>query len=198
MAGIGLSKPKAAIYANTSGTTSYTSGKAIGKAVNLSLSLDQGGNDNILYADNGAAESDAGSFAGGTITLTVDDLSPESADFLLGITPVSETVTGVTGVSLSHFNSGNTIPYVGFGAIRKKQVSNVVKYQVIFFPKVQFTYADEDWTTQGETIEWQTAEITANLLREDTADGDWKVVSNYLDTEADAEKVLNHLLGISA
>ena len=56
MATIGLSKPFYAIYAASGATVSYTSGGVLGKAVELSMELD-GGDANILYADNGPAES---------------------------------------------------------------------------------------------------------------------------------------------
>ena len=51
MAKIGLSKPYFAIYNATGNTVSYSGGGAIGKAVEMSLEL-EGGNDNVLYADN--------------------------------------------------------------------------------------------------------------------------------------------------
>ena len=68
MATIGLSKPFYAIYAASGATVSYTSGGVLGKAVELSMEL-EGGDANILYADNGPAES-ATTFGGGTLTIT--------------------------------------------------------------------------------------------------------------------------------
>ena len=81
MATIGLSKPFYAIYAASGATVSYTSGGVLGKAVELSMELD-GGDANILYADNGPAES-ATTFGGGTLTITTDDLLPEPAAAML-------------------------------------------------------------------------------------------------------------------
>lgn len=75
MAKIGLSKPYFAKYSNTGSTVTYAEGALMGKAVELSLELEEG-DDNILYADNGPAES-ANTFSGGSLTLTTDDLLPE-------------------------------------------------------------------------------------------------------------------------
>ena len=74
MAKIGLSKPYAAMYSATNNTVTYTKGALIGKAVDLSIEL-EGADDNVLYADNGVAES-ANTFSGGSFTLTTDDLMP--------------------------------------------------------------------------------------------------------------------------
>lgn len=199
MAGIGFSKPKAALYSATGGVVSYTQGKTLGKGVELSLSLDGGDNANVLYADNAPAESDKGTFTGGTVSLTTDNLSPEIMNFLLGVTTKEEpTISGVTGVEISVDGIDGDAPYVGFGGIRKLQINNQIKWQAVVFTKVQFAAGDDDWTTQGETIEWQTPTIEASLMRDDATIPSWRKRSNYLDSEADAEKVLNYLLGITA
>ena len=79
MATIGLSKPFYAIYTASGETVSYTSGGVLGKAVELSMELEGGD------ADNGPAES-ATTFGGGTLTITTDDLLPEPAAAILGLT----------------------------------------------------------------------------------------------------------------
>lgn len=197
MAGIGFSKPKAALYSASGTTISYSDGKTLGKGVELSLSLDGGGSDNILYADNGPAETDKRTFAGGTISLTTDDLSPDIVDFLLGVTPETATISGVTEtVKISHDSVDTDAPYVGLGGIRKVQINNEIKYQVVVFTKVQFVAGEESWTTQGESIDWQTPSISATLMRD--ASDEWRLRSNYLSTEAVAETVLNSMLNITA
>ena len=74
MAKIGLSKPYFAVYGNTGETVTYSNGALMGRAVELSIEL-EGADDNTLYADDGPAET-ANVFAGGTVTLTTDDLLP--------------------------------------------------------------------------------------------------------------------------
>lgn len=197
MAGIGFSKPKAALYSAEGGVVTYSEGKTLGKGVQLSLSLDGGGNDNILYADNAPAETEKGTFTGGTVTLTTDNLNPEIQDWLLGITAQTVEIPGVDGVKISTDGIEGGAPYVGLGGIRKLQINNQVKYQAVVFTKVQFAAGGDDWTTQGETIDWQTPSIEATLMRDDATVPTWRKRSSYLDTEAEAEKVLNHLLGIA-
>ena len=55
----------------------------------MSLEL-EGADSNILYADNGPAESD-NQFAGGTLTISTDDLLPEPMLAILGL--VEEEMT---------------------------------------------------------------------------------------------------------
>ena len=83
MAKIGLSKPYYAIYSNTGTAVTYSDGGVIGKYTEFNLELEDGDN-NILYADNGPAESD-NSFAGGTATATTDDLAAEKMLAILGL-----------------------------------------------------------------------------------------------------------------
>lgn len=199
MANIGLSKPKYAIYKNNGTTVTYSGGAVIGKAVSLDMSLD-GGDTNILYADNGAAES-ANSFGGGTLTLNTDDLLPAPMAAILGV--AESAITGVDAVTTADakwllFNDDQETPYVGFGAIGKKQINNQTKWVAIIYPKIQFQNLGDALTTQGETIEWQTPEITATLMRDDTAKHEWRRMSSPLDSEAEAEALLNSFLNITA
>lgn len=198
MANVGLSKPMYAIYTNNGTTVTYSSGGVVGKAVSLDMSLD-GGDTNILYADNGAAES-ANSFGGGTLTLNTDDLLPEPMAAILGVS--ESTITGVEGVSTVGakwltFNDDQETPYVGFGAIGKKQINNQTKWVAIIYPKIQFQNLGDALTTQGETIEWQTPEITATLMRDDTAKHEWRRMSTPLDSEAEAEALIKNFLNIT-
>lgn len=195
MAVIGLSKPYIAKYSNTGSTVTYTAPTLIGKAVNMSLSLNTG-NSNVLYADNAPAESD-NQFSGGTLTLTTDDLS---ADVMMSIFGVKEEAISASGVTTSGaawlvHDDDQVIPYVGFGGVIKKKVSGATKYVGVVYPKVQFQNLNDTATTQGETIEWQTPEITADLMRSDNAKHEWKRITTDLDTEAEAESAIKAFFG---
>lgn len=196
MATIGLSKPYYAIYSNTGTTVSYANGALLAKAVELSMEL-EGADANILYADNGPAES-ANQFAGGTLTITTDDLLPEPTAAILGLTPqtvTNEDITTETPQELV-FSDAQVIPYVGFGVIVKKQQNNVTKWMGIVYPKVQFSNPGITATTQGETIEWQTPELTATIMRDDTTAHVW-CRHSLLDSEGDAEAYVKQLLNIT-
>lgn len=195
MATIGLSKPYYAIYSATGSAVSYSDGGLLGKAVELSMEL-EGADANILYADNGPAES-ASQFAGGTLTITTDDLLPEPTAAILGLTLQAidnDEITTPTPKELV-FGDSQVIPYVGFGVIVKKQQRNVTKWMGIVYPKVQFSNPGIEATTQGETIEWQTPELSATIMRDDTTAHNW-CRHALLDSEADAEAYVKGLLGI--
>lgn len=198
MAKIGLSKPYFAKYSNASGKTTYSGGAAIGKAVDLSMELD-GQDENVLYADNGPAESD-NAFVGGNLTLTTDDLLPAPMVGILGVK--EEAITGVDGVTTSDakwlvFDDDQEAPYVGFGGIIKKKINGVIKWVVLIYPKIQFENTGDAAVTQGESIEWQTQELSAVLMRDDTEKHEWRRLSSPLDSEEEAEALLKNFLNIS-
>lgn len=192
MATVGLSKPYYAMYANNGGTVTYSGLAVLGKAVELSVDLD-GGDANVLYADNAAAES-VSTFAGGSLTITTDDLLLKPAAAILGLT---ETDITTPAGSEMVFKADQTVPYVGFGVVVKKIQSNATKWLAVVFPKVQFQNPGLTAVTQGETIDWQTPELTANILRDDTQDAVWQRWA-LLDTEADAEAYIKSKFGTTA
>ena len=51
-------------------------------------------------------------------------------------------------------------------------------------------------TTQGESIEWQTPELSAVILRDDSANHAWKKEATFT-TEAQAEAYIMARLGIT-
>ena len=199
MAGIGLSKPYCAIYkydAETK-TVSYTNGAVLGKYTNLDLALNDGG-ENILYADNAPAESDK-QFTGGTATLTVDDLRPDVMPPFFGIKEEAITADGVSteGAVWQVYDDDQEIPYVGIGGIIKRKVDGVVRWVGFVLEKVQFTTPGESAITQGQTVEWQTKAIAATIMRSDRDKHPWRRVTNFLDSEAEAEAAVKAYLSIT-
>ena len=200
MARIGLSKPYAAVYAVSGGTVSYTSGKLCGKAISLELSL-EGGNDNILYADNAPCESDT-QFAGGSLTIGTDDLYADVMKTFLGMPEESITTTGFTNFTTASpkwykNNDDQVVPYLGFGAIAKKKIGGAIKYVAIIFNKIQFANLAQSMETQGDTVSWQTESIEATVMRDDSTKHDWRWISSDLDTETDAETLIKDALDIA-
>ncbi len=197
MAKIGLSKPYYAIYNNAGNNVTYTGGGLIGKATELNLEL-EGADANILYADNAAAESD-NQFAGGTLTLSTDDLMPTPMLAILGLKQQAMDLDGASTASPQWlvYDDDQVIPYIGFGGIVKKQINNVTKWVAVVLTKVQFSNPGLDAVTQGETIEWQTTELTATVMRDDSAKHVWQMQSTPMDTEADAEAAIKKALNIT-
>lgn len=197
MAKIGLSKPYFAKYSNTGTTVTYTGGRLIGKAVSLSIEVENA-DDNILYADNGPAES-ANTFSGGTVSLTTDDLLP---DVLLDVLDVEEediTLEDIQTATPKWYNwgDGQNTPYGGLGAIAMVQNDGVVGYQAVVLPKIKFNNPSDTFQTKGETVEWGTPELTASVLRDDTEKHNWKKISSIMQSEADAEAAIKQFLQIA-
>ena len=198
MATIGLSKPYYAVYANTGTTVSYSSGAVMGKATEANIEIETT-EDNNLYADNAIAETDR-SFAGGTLTLSTDDLSQEVSKAILGLTEQALTeITGITDEDVQElvYDDTQTTPYLGVGFIIKKKVGGVYKWRGVVLTKVMFSVPNDAATTQGETIEWQVPELTATIMRDDSATHMWKREATFT-TEAQAETYIKDRLDITA
>lgn len=198
MATIGLSKPYYAIYSALSGTVTYSTGGIMGKAVEANIEIETS-EDNNLYADNAIAETDK-TFTGGTLTLSTDELSQEVTKAMLGVTetPITE-ITGVTDEAASElvWDDDQTTPYLGVGMIIKKMVAGVIKWRAVILTKVMFNIPADAATTQGESIEWQTPELTGTIMRDDSAKHTWKMEATFT-SEAQAEAYIKDRLSITA
>lgn len=198
MATIGLSKPYYAIYAEAGGVVSYSDGAVMGKATEANISIETT-EDNNLYGDNGLAETDR-RFANGTLTLSTTDLSQEVSKAILGLT--EQTITGIDGVTDTSvkelvYDDAQVTPYLGVGFIIKKKVNGAYKWRGVVLPKVMFSVPEDAATTQGESIEWQTPELTGTIMRDDSATHVWKKEATFT-TEAQAEAYIKARLGIAA
>lgn len=197
MATIGLSKPYFSVYSNSGSTVTYASGGLFGKATEMDIELNDG-NSNILYADNGPAESDT-QFSGGTVTITTDELSANALTTALGMVEEAIAVTDVTTVGAKWLinNDNQAVPYIGVGGIAKKMINGSIKYVAVVLDKVKLRNLSQSITTQGETIEWQTPSVTGDIFRSDKTAHDWRRISTPLDTEAEAELCVKTYLNIA-
>ena len=197
MAVIGLSKPYYGIYSVSGTTVSYANGAVMGKATEANIEIDTT-EDNNLYADNAIAETDR-SFAGGTLTLSTDDLSQDVAKAILGLT--ENTITGIEGVTDTSvkelvYDDTQTTPYLGVGFIVKKQAGGAHKWRAVVLSKVMFSVPADAATTQGESIEWQVPELSATIMRDDSETHMWKREATFT-TEAQAEAYIKARLNIT-
>lgn len=193
----GFSKPYVAKYSSAGGVVSYSGCMQLARGVSVSLSLNTTDVD-PFFADNVSAETAEEVFTSGTATLTVDGLLADAEKFILG-TPEPTTVE-VDGkqVKVTHYGDDMQIPYVGIGFVVRYQSAGVITYAPVVLTKSRFQQPATEAETQGETISWQTQELTANLSRDDTARRDWKLVGEDQATEEAAEAVLQALLGGAA
>lgn len=188
----GFSLPYVALYTvstTSSNTVIYSSGQKLARGVSVSLDPSVA-DDNKFYADNLIAETAPGVMNGGTVTLTVDGLLESAEALVLGLPTADNN-------DWYHYGDGMSIPYVGIGFIARYQSDGVESYTPVVLTKARFQTPSLSANTQGEEIEWQTQELTANLMRDDTATHDWKLVGEAQNTEALAEGMIKTLFNIT-
>lgn len=193
----GFSKPYVAKYSNAGGAVTYSGVMQLARGVSVSLSLNTT-DDNTFYADNVSAETAPATFTGGTATLTVDGLLVAAEKFVLGLPEATNVEAGGSQVAVSHYGDGMEIPYVGVGFVVRYQSAGVITYAPVVLTKARFQQPGLDAATQEESIDWQTQELTVDLMRDDTTNHDWKLVGADQSTEAAAEEVLKAILGGAA
>lgn len=189
MARIGL---KGLTYAKVSGggagsAVTYTGGATqADMMIKADVSLNR---DNAkLNADNHVVDRVNG-VTGGTITLELAKLPDAVKTALLGYAVASGVLT-VTETEA---------PYVGFGYITKEIAGGTVSYVGYWFEKVQFGMDNDSAETKGETTNFQTNQLTGEILGVVTSSGG--VVEFYKtktdSTEAAIRTWLNGQAGIS-
>ncbi len=187
----GFSLPYVAAYAASGGTVTYSDAQKLARGVSVSIEPESS-DDNKFYADNVAAETAPGAFTGGTVNLTVDGLLTAAEKFIMGL-PTAETVNTV---SVLTYGDSAEPPYVGLGFIARYMSDGVTTYVPYVLTKVRFNQIQTSAATQEDEIDWQTQELTATIMRDDTANHNWKMVgATDYETEAAAETALTKLLG---
>lgn len=193
----GFSKPIIAMYSNEGQVVTYTNPKALGRGVSVELEIDTA-DDNNFYADNVLAETETSSFTSGSATITVDGLDNAAATAILGLpSPTALTVQSPdTTVQMQGYGKEMDPPFVGFGCVRRTMMQGVTQYWPFILPKVKFGLPSENMATQENQIDWQTQELTATVMRDDTAAANWKVISaEGMATEAAAVQAINAFFG---
>ena len=184
MAKIGLSNFRYSILTEASdGTPSYNGAKTPGKAISCNVEISN--NSASLYADDVLSESDT-SFAGGTVTMGIDEDDLETMAELLGHTYSDSEIIR---------NANDTAPYVGLGRVVTKMVNNVVKYKVEFLYKVKFSEPSAENNTKGESVEFATTEIEGTVAA--LKNGKWSIAKTFA-TKSEAMIYLNGLMEASS
>lgn len=193
----GFSYPVVAKYNENGGTVTYSDGLDMARGVSVSVSIETTGENNPFYANNAAAEEAPRKFRRGTATITVDGLLRSAENLILGaITPTSLTV-GSDSVDMYANDDDQVIPYVGYGNVIRRQSAGEVFYQAVVYPKVRFAQFTPGAATEEDDIDWQTQELEAALLRDDTSKHKWQVVSAPLETELEAYNAVRVFLGLT-
>lgn len=192
----GFSKPYVALYSANGGSPTYTDGQILARGVSASLEATSGDPTNF-YADNVIAESVGGVFTGASLNLVVDGLKDAARKLIMGLpTATSETING-NSVSIYEYDDRQSIPYVGIGMIVRYMEAGVTSYVPVVFTKCAFSVDGMSANTQEETIDFQTQELTATVMRDDSSNHRWRRVVAEQSTEAAAENIIRSLLNIS-
>lgn len=178
----GYSMPFVALYAAANGVVTYSGGIPLARGVDVSLSV-EGGSDNDFYADNVKAESDNQTFSSGTLSLTVDGLKEAARKLISGVKTTRKEGTGDTAVSFDVYDDKQEMPYVGVGFVVRYMEDGVTTYAPIIIKKVKFSPEGLDAATQEENIDWQTTKLEASIMRDDTANHEWKMIGEDQTTE---------------
>lgn len=195
----GFSYPVVAKYAAAGGVVTYSDGQLLARGVSVAPSIETtGGDNNVFYANNGAAEEAQRRFRRGTATFTVDGLLRAAEALILGL-PAQGSITVSTGttVAVQSYGDDQNIPYCGVGYIVRRQSAGVVYYQAVVYTKVRFGQFTPGAATEGDDIDWQTTELEATMLRDDTSNHVWQIVSEPLATELEAYNVVRVKLGLA-
>ncbi len=184
----GFSKPYVAKYNANAGIVTFSEGRILARGVSVSIEPNAS-SDNNFYADNQMAESESGTFTSGTVTLTVDGLFVDSERFIQGLPEA-----GADG--WVNYGDDKSAPYIAIGYIARYQSDGVVTYVPTVIPKTKFGLFNSAAATQEDQIDWQTQELTANILRSDDSNHNWKYIGAEFSSESAAELALQTKLGI--
>ena len=182
----GFSKPYVAKYAASGGDITYTDAQILARGVEVSLEVESG-DANVFYADNIAAETIAGQFNGGTLTLTVDGLFQDAEKLILGLPSAGDD-------GFMAYGDVNA-PYLGVGFIVRYMSAGTTYYTPVVVTKCIFNAPTLEAATQEEDIEFKTQELVATVMRDDSSDRVWKYVGTDYTSESAAETALQTKLG---
>ena len=185
----GYSQPIVAKYVYSSNTISYTDKTPLARGVEVDLEVEIGDATNF-FADNTIAESVAGQFNGATATLTVDGLKDTARDLIAGLVTTKTIIANSSTVTAKAYDDLQVIPYVGIGFVVRYMENGNTTYAPVILPKAQFSPESIKAATQGESVEFQTTELQATVMRADDANHTWKIVAADQATEAAAVAVI--------
>lgn len=180
---VGLKHPVYALYSDTTGVPVYTNGAIMGKAISANIAWAK--NDVKLYADDAVDEMDQ-SITGGTETLALNELTHEVQSIILGHKINTDGELEIT--------ESDVAPSVGHGFYGRVKRGGLNKYRAVWLKKMQFAEPNDDTTTQGETIAFQTPTATGNIMKD--VNGKFKQ-EKLFDTELEAIAWVDGKAGIT-
>ncbi len=194
MVTIGFSHIHVAEYSAAGGVVTYSGCRELARA--RSMSIDVTAMDAIKFSANDElAEIESATFKEGSVKLTVDGLSGEEEALILGIKE-STVKVGDKDVPVVKYGKDMNPPYLGIGAVKKMQMLGVESYRAVILCKSRFGIPPEAAETQEDQKNWQTQELTATLMRDDTDEANWKIIpKENFATKAEAIAFIKAVLG---
>ena len=175
----GFSKPYVAVYSASGGTVTYSKGMELARGVGVSTDYEVG-DSNPFYANNVEAENVPG------VELIFGLPEPESFEYGADKT-----------VQVRNYGEAAVPPYVGIGFIIRYMSGGVTTYAPYVLTKSRFQMSGNEANTQEESIEWQTRELTADLMRDDTPQKNFQKIFDDQETETEAEEILKAFFKIT-
>lgn len=192
MAKKGLSKLVFAKYNADKNTVTYSDAVITEKMAEYSTEIEKSEANN-LYLDNDIAETDGGVFNKGTFNVTTGDLSNDTSKLLYNVKENEIQYANGKKVSELTYDDSMQSQDLGVGVIEMHQVDGVTFYRAVWLTRVQFNIHSNAAVTKGDAIEWQTQEITGNILRsaavDDTGLHPWQNTADF-ESENDALEYL--------
>lgn len=170
----GFSRIHVSEYKATGGKVTYSNCRELARAKSMSIDVATS-DENKFYANNRLAEVEPAAFESGTLKLVVDGLSGEEEALILGITETTMTV-GEKSVPVVKFGKAVNPPYLGIGGVKRMQMNGVVSFRPVIFCKARFAMPADAAETQEEKINYQTQELSAAVMRDDTPEENWKII----------------------
>ena len=196
MVGVGFRYPTVALYNGDGAMGTHTAGRRLARGVKMSLDI-QTAEDNVFYADDIAAESNASRFSTGTMSLTVDGLLPDSERMINGL-PAEESVPiGDKQISVTRTGDDAVAPNVGYGALRVYVSNGQELFRYVILPKVCFRQAGFDAETRTKEVNYQTQDLTADIMRIDSGKHDWRWIGALYTTAEEALADMDAILAVA-
>ena len=170
----GFSRIHVAQYAAAGGVVTYSDVRELARARSMDLSVEVT-EESHFYANNKVAETEPAAFKSGKVKLTVDGLSVEEEALILGITMTKGQVNGEEVEEMAYGKSMNP-PYLGIGGVKKERYNGNDTYRAVILTKGRFAVPKDAAETQEESINWQTQDLEATIMRDDTAAENWKII----------------------
>ena len=190
----GFSRIHVAQYAAAGGVVTYSDVRELARARSMDLSVEVT-EESHFYANNKVAETEPSAFKSGKVKLGVDGLSAEEEELILGLTTRKVNV-GDTEVEVVAFGKAMNPPYLGVGGVKEYRLNGVTSYRPVILTKARFAVPPEAGETREENINWQSQDLEATVMRDDTAEENWKIIpKNNYPTEEEAVAFIVAVLG---